>query len=592
MLKGEKKLLFTLVVVLSIQALISMAQPWPLQIIFDNVILNMSSSPLLVRLSGPLWDVIAGNLLSIMVALLIALALLNGTVLYLQNIRLIHLIHRVVHKLRVRLFSHIIDLPVAYFDKVGAGEIVSRVVSDTSNVQSALEGGIILVFRSIPTFLGIFVIMLWVDLPFALLTLLLLPVVGLGTFYFGRKVKSASREKRRYDAQVATVAELATRTHRSLKLLGLKEQEVRRLEEKGLASREAAVEAGSWQGFFTSSTNVALTAGTALMVLVGVFRIRAGQITPGELIVFMSYLRSMFKPVREVTKYFNKIAKALASNERIEEVMAITPCDLDVCEIAGASDMPPFAKEIVFENLSFEYEPGVRIFDNIHFRVGQGQKVAIVGDSGSGKSTLLSLLPRFFDPLKGSILIDGKDIRSFTLNSIRKQIAIVPQEQIIFYTTVRENIALGKPEMDVREQEIVEAAKKANAHEFIVNLPDGYETELGTGNTHLSGGQAKRILIARALLRDASIVLLDEPTSGLDPHSEAQVMEAFDRLMEQRTILVVTHNLPLIANADLIVVLREGRVVEMGSHEELMEKEEFYYRFWQEQMGKLTAHPG
>ena len=591
-LKGEKKLLFTLVVVLSIQALISMAQPWPLQIIFDNVILNMSPSPLLVRLSGPLWDVIAGNLLSIMVALLIALALLNGTVLYLQNIRLIHLIHRVVHKLRVRLFSHIIDLPVAYFDKVGAGEIVSRVVSDTSNVQSALEGGIILVFRSIPTFLGIFVIMLWVDLPFALLTLLLLPVVGLGTFYFGRKVKSASREKRRYDAQVATVAELATRTHRSLKLLGLKEQEVRRLEEKGLASREAAVEAGSWQGFFTSSTNVALTAGTALMVLVGVFRIRAGQITPGELIVFMSYLRSMFKPVREVTKYFNKIAKALASNERIEEVMAITPCDLDVCEIAGASDMPPFAKEIVFENLSFEYEPGVRIFDNIHFRVGQGQKVAIVGDSGSGKSTLLSLLPRFFDPLKGSILIDGKDIRSFTLNSIRKQIAIVPQEQIIFYTTVRENIALGKPEMDVREQEIVEAAKKANAHEFIVNLPDGYETELGTGNTHLSGGQAKRILIARALLRDASIVLLDEPTSGLDPHSEAQVMEAFDRLMEQRTILVVTHNLPLIANADLIVVLREGRVVEMGSHEELMEKEEFYYRFWQEQMGKLTAHPG
>ena len=591
-LKAEKKLLFTLVFVLFTQALISMAQPWPLQVIFDNVILDKPPSSLFVRLSGPLWDVISGHLLSIMVVLLITLALLNGTTLYLQNLRLTHLIHRVVHQLRVRLFSHIIDLPVAYFDKVGAGEIVSRVVSDTANVQSAVEGGIILVFRSIPTFLGIFAIMLWVDLPFALLTLLLLPLVGFGTLFFGRKVKSASRAKRKYDAQVATVAELATRTHRSLKLLGLKEQEVQRLKKKGLASREAAVEAGFWQGFYTSSTNVALTAGTALMVLVGVFRIRAGQITPGELIVFMSYLRSMFKPVREVTKYFNKISKALASNERIEEVMEITPCDLDVCEIAGASDMQPFAKEIVFDNLSFEYEAGVRILNQVNFRVRQGQKVAIVGDSGSGKSTLLSLIPRFFDPTEGDILIDGHDIRSFSLSSLRKQIAIVPQKQIIFYTTVRENIALGKPEAEVTEKEITEAAKKANAHEFIVNLPDGYETELGTGNTHLSGGQAKRVLIARALLRDGPILLLDEPTSGLDPASESQVMEAFDRLMEKRTILVVTHDLPLIANADLIVVLRQGRVVDVGSHEDLMKKKGVYHQFWKEQTGKLAAHPG
>jgi ABC-type multidrug transport system fused ATPase/permease subunit len=204
----------------------------------------------------------------------------------------------------------------------------------------------------------------------------------------------------------------------------------------------------------------------------------------------------------------------------------------------------------------------------------------------------LSLIPRFFDPTEGDILIDGHDIRSFSLSSLRKQIAIVPQKQIIFYTTVRENIALGKPEAEVTEKEITEAAKKANAHEFIVNLPDGYETELGTGNTHLSGGQAKRVLIARALLRDGPILLLDEPTSGLDPASESQVMEAFDRLMEKRTILVVTHDLPLIANADLIVVLRQGRVVDVGSHEDLMKKKGVYHQFWKEQTGKLAAHPG
>jgi ATP-binding cassette subfamily B protein len=589
-LKGEKKLLLVLVIVLSLQATMSMVQPWPLQVIFDNVILDKPPSTLLIRLTGPLREIVFQNLLAIMVFLLLAVALLNGVALYVQNIRSTRLIQRVVHRLRVRLFAHIIGLPVAYFDKVGAGEIVSRVVSDTANVQSAVEGGIILVFRSIPTFLGIFVIMLWVDLPFALLTLLLLPFVGFGTLFFGRKVKSASRAKRRYDAQVATVAELATRTHRSLKLLGLKEQEVQRLEEKGLASREAAVEAGFWQGFYTSSTNVALTAGTALMVLIGVFRIRAGQITPGELLVFMSYLRSMFKPVREVTKYFNKIAKALASNERIEEVMATTPCDLNVCETAGVTSMPPFEREIGFDNVSFGYEPGVRILENVHFRVRQGQKVAIIGDSGSGKSTVLSLIPRFFDPAEGRILMDGEDIRSYSLKSLREQIAVVPQEQIIFYTTVRENIALGKPEVEVAEKEITEAAVKANAHGFIVNLPQGYETELGTGNTHLSGGQAKRILIARALLRDGPIVLLDEPTAGLDPFSEAKVMEAFDRLMERRTIIVVTHYLPLITNADLIVVLKNGTVAEQGDHQSLVEKGDIYYHFWQEQMAQLPPH--
>ncbi len=589
-LKSEKRLLFVLVVVLSLQATISMVQPWPLQIIFDNVILDKFPSPLLTRLAGSFWDIVSEDLLPIMVFLLVAAALLNGVAMYVQNIRLTQLIQRVVHQLRVRLFAHIIGLPVSYFDKVGAGEIVSRVVSDTANVQSALEGGVILVFRSIPTFLGIFVIMLWVDLPFALLTLLLLPFVGLGTLFFGRKVKSASRAKRRYDAQVATVAELATRTHRSLKLLGLKEQEVERLEEKGLASRQAAVEAGSWQGFYTSSTNVALAAGTALMVLIGVFRIRAGQITPGELLVFMSYLRSMFKPVREVTKYFNKIAKALASNERIEEVMAVTPCDLGVCEVTGAPPMPPFRNEIVFDRVSFEYELGVKVLQGLSFRVQQGQKVAIIGDSGSGKSTLLSLIPRFFDPTDGRILIDGQDVRSYSLKTLREQIAVVPQEQIIFHTTVRENIALGKPDTDVGEEEIREAAAKANAHEFIVNLPGGYETELGLGSIHLSGGQAKRILVARALLRDGPVVLLDEPTAGLDPFSEAKVMEAFDRLMERRTIIVVTHHLPLIANADLIVVLKNGMVAEQGDHRSLVEKGDIYHHFWHEQMAQLPPH--
>ncbi len=586
-LRQEKALLFSVIFALLFQAALSMVQPWPLQIIFDNIILGKPPGKLLVRISGPFWPTISKNLLTISIVVLIAVALLNGIALYLQNIRSTRLIQKVVHRLRVSLFSHVMELPVAYFNKVGAGEIVSRITTDTADTKPLLEGGIILVCRSIPTFVGIFLIMMSMDLPFALLTLVLAPFLAWSTYFFGQRVKRASRMQRRHESQLANVTELAVRTQRCLKLLGLQDQEVQRLADKCLQSRRAAVEAGSWQGFYTAATTVALTAGTALMVLVGVFRIKAGYISPGELLVFLNYLRSLFKPVREVTKYFNKISKAMACNERIEEVMAVTPCDLGVCEIPEAIPMPPFREEIEFKDVSFQYDAENRIFEGMSFRIQKGQKVAVIGDSGSGKSTLLSLIPRFFDTNGGQILIDGQDIRSFSLDSLRRQIAIVPQEHIIFHTTVMENIALGRPEQKARQEEIYKAAEKANAHEFISQMPDGYQTELGTGHVQLSGGQAKRLLIARALLRNAPIVLLDEPTSGLDPHSETQVMEAFDNLMEQRTILIVTHDLPTIANADLIIVLREGRIVESGSHEELLEKEGLYDFFWKEQVGRI-----
>jgi len=586
-LRQEKALLSSVIFALLFQAALSMVQPWPLQIIFDNVILGKPPGKLLVRISGSFWPTISKNLLTISIVVLLAVALLNGLALYVQNIRSTRLIQKVVHRLRVSLFSHVMELPVAYFNKVGAGEIVSRITTDTADTKPLLEGGIILVCRSIPTFVGIFLIMMSMDLPFALLTLALAPFLAWSTYFFGQRVKRASRMQRRHESQLADVTALAVRTQRCLKLLGLQDQEVQRLADRCLQSRRAAVEAGSWQGFYTAATTVALTAGTALMVLVGVFRIKAGYISPGELLVFMNYLRSLFKPVREVTKYFNKISKAMACNERIEEVMAIAPCHLGVCEIPNAIPMPPFREEIEFKDVSFQYDAENRIFEGMSFRIQKGQKVAVVGDSGSGKSTLLSLIPRFFDTNGGQILIDGRDIRSFSLDSLRRQIAIVPQEHIIFHTTVMENIALGRPEQKARREEIYKAAEKANAHEFISQLPDGYQTELGTGHVQLSGGQAKRLLIARALLRNAPIVLLDEPTSGLDPHSETQVMEAFDNLMEQRTILIVTHDLPTIANAGLIIVLREGRIVESGSHEELLEKEGLYDFFWKEQVGRI-----
>lgn len=591
-LREEWRLIVALFLALMLQAGIAVLEPWPLQIIFDNVILERPPAELLVQTAGDLWQSAAPHLLFIMIAVLIGFALINAGAFYAENVYLSRLTLRVVNKLRVRLFSHLLDLPVVYFNRVGAGEIVSRITSDTADIQSLVEGGIVLFFRSIPVFLGISVVMFRIDHRFALLALAVTPLLALITLSFGARVKKAARMQRRHETEVAILAEVAAKTQKCLKILGIKDQEVQRLSEVCSSSEQAGVEAGAWQGGYTAISNVTLTTGMALILTMGVYGIKSGHISPGELLVFMSYLASLYKPIREFTKMFNKMSKAMACNERIEDLMAITPCRLGVCDNPEALIMPPFRSEIRFNQVSFGYDPENLLLHDIDLTITKGQKIAIVGDSGGGKSTLLSFIPRFFDPTRGSILIDGNDIRSFSLQSLREQISIVPQEVITFGTSVSANISIGKPGEAASREEIVKAARLANAHEFIEALPDGYDTVLGGRGVQLSGGQAKRIHIARAIMRDSPIVLLDEPTSGLDPSSESLVMEAFDRLMEHRTIIVVSHHLPIIANSDLIVVMQQGRIVEMGAHRELMQKGKAYNRFWTEQMGKVTPSGG
>jgi len=561
-----------------------MLQPWPLQVVFDSVILDKPPPRILATLAGPFWDAVSRNLLSVMIAALVLVALAASAAMYLQNIAYTRLAQATVRKLRIRLFAHVLELPVTLSRRMGAGELIERITTDTDDSQKLVEGASTLLFRSIPTFLGITAIMVWVDGALALVTIVLALVLVLATYYFAVKVKVAIRRKRVHESEVATLVEAATKTHKWLKVLGLNKGEIERMEEKSDASRRAAVEAGIWQGFYVSSTNVALAAGSAVLVLFGVSRIKAGQLSPGELLVFMSYLKSLYKPIREFTKYFIKISKALACVERIEHVMALTPCDMGVCESPQAEELPSFRRSIAFDKASYAFEAGSEVLRELSFEIPKGWKVALVGDSGSGKSTVLNLIPRFFDATRGSVRIDGRDIRSFTLESLRKRMAVVTQDLVLFSTTVRSNIALGRPEEEVSREEIVEAARAANAHDFIMKLPDGYETDLASGENRLSGGQAKRILIARAFLRDAPIVLLDEPSGGLDPASENQVMEAFDRLAEHKTVVVASHRLPVVANSDLILVLRQGRIVERGDHRALMRQGGIYHEFWSRQV--------
>ena len=582
-LKEERQLLIILAFALIAQSVVSLISPWPLQVIFDHVILNKPVSEKVKNILGGSWQVLSDHLLIIMVTGLILMALLNGICLYLQNITMIKLLQAVVQKLRIKLFAHILDLPITQFYRTEPGEVIERITTDTDDTKKMVEGISVLICRSVPTFIGIAAVMFWVDWQMALVTLSIAPILVWATYFFGVRIKHITRERRRHETDISSLTEVATKTHKWIKLLGLEENEIERMEQAGRLSKTAAIEAGSWQGYYTSLTNIVLAIGSAILILFGVMSIKNGRITPGQLLVFISYLRSSYKPIREFTKYFIKITKAMACNERIEKVMAITPCDLGVCDTPDARPLVAFEDRIQFDQVFFGYDDHTIIKD-LSFTLYKGQKIGLVGNSGSGKSTLLNLIPRFFDAKQGTIRIDGKDIRTFTLASVRERIVMVTQEPVLFHSTVRENISIGKPDKSLSDQQIYDAARKANAHDFILELPNGYDTVLRSGHTQLSGGQTKRILIARAFLRDADIVLLDEPTDSLDPESESLVMEAFDRLSENKTVIVASHNLKVVANADTILVLRDGRLAEQGTHDELLEKKSIYAHFWHEQM--------
>jgi len=583
-LREERRMLILLALALAVQSLVAMLQPWPLQVIFDYIILSKPLPESARQILGPSWDLVAGHLLLLMIAALILVALVNGIGLYLQNIMLTKVCQSVVQKLRIRLFAHVLDLPVSHFFNTEPGEVIERITTDADDTQKLVEGYNVLIWRSIPTFIGIGIIMIIVDWRLALVTLCIAPILVWATYFFGIRIKRVARRRRKHEADISSLTETATKTHKWIKLLGLEDTEIERMEQASLLSRSAAVKTGSWQGYYTSLTNVVLAVGSAVLVLAGVFSIRAGHISPGELLVFMSYLKSLYKPVREFTKYYIKITKAHACNERIEQIMAITPCDLGVCNNPDARDFHGFEERIEFDSVSFGYDEE-QVIDNLSCVIRKGQKVGLVGASGSGKSTLLNLIPRFFDVGGGAIRIDSKDIKNYRIDTLRQHIVMVPQEAILFHTSVRENIGLGRPEVEVSDEEIEAAARKANADQFIREMAEGYDTVLRSGTTQLSGGQMKRVLIARAFLRDADMVLLDEPTGGLDAASEGEVMEAFDRLSENRTILVASHQLKTMINADNILVLDGGRIVEQGNHEELLEKAGLYASFWNKQTG-------
>ena len=354
---------------------------------------------------------------------------------------------------------------------------------------------------------------------------------------------------------------------------GRERHEQERFEAESTEYLEESIRNARIEAVATRSVVVIGALGTAAVVLVGSLQVLAGRMTPGDLLLFTSYVQSMYKPVRNLARLSNKYSKATVGAERISEILEVEPEIQDAPDAVEASEL---AGEVVFEDVSFDYGDDEGVLKDVSFAVHPGQRVALVGASGAGKSTLVSLILRLYQPQEGSIHIDGVNIRDYKLKSLRRQIGIVLQDSVLFGATIRENIAYGR--LDATDDEIEAAARAANAHDFIVRLEDGYDTVLGERGDTLSGGQRQRIAIARAVIRDARVLILDEPMTGLDVESEARIQEALDRLMVGRTSFLITHDLHAVANADLVLLLEGGRVVEQGRHDELLERSARYRR--------------
>jgi ATP-binding cassette subfamily B protein len=408
-------------------------------------------------------------------------------------------------------------------------------------------------------------VMLWMNWKLGCIVAVVFPVFFLAVDRLMARIKEVAREQRRREGSVASATAETIGSIRTVQALSLQSRFMDIFSIANRRSLQAGNKAQQLSAGLERVIDLLATSTTALVLWFGVRNVFRGQLTPGDLIVFTTYLRTGFKPIRQLAKYLGQIARALASGDRILSLLT-TP--LEIKDEADAVVAPPLKGHIIFENVSFEYEPQRVALRNVSFEVKPGQKAVLAGPSGSGKSTIASLLLRLHDPCEGRILIDGKDIRSYTLESLRSQISIVMQDSPLFALSVRDNIALGKT--SGTPQEVIQAAQIANAHDFITRMPKHYDTVLGERGATLSGGQRQRIAIARAAIRRAPIVILDEPTTGLDRKNEAEVSAALDRLSDDSTTLLITHDLQFAEDADLVLFLSEGRIVESGTHKSLM----------------------
>lgn len=514
----------------------------------DNVLVNKDLGAL---------NSIAITIVVIMVA--------QGIFIYAQTYFMAYVAQRVVVDIRRTIYKHLQRLSLAFFKSQQTGVIMSYITNDVNALQNALVDNVVEFVTQSVILIGSIAFMFYIDWKLSLLTFASFPFILQAINIAGRKLRVKSKTLQERTADITAFLQESLVSIKVIQSFVREKYELNRFDQENEQNFHAQMKTVQVSSVITPIINILASLGVTAIIWYGGIQVINGVITSGWLIAFITYATNLSNPIKRLSNVYGNIQRALAAAQRIFDIIDTNP---DIQNVPGAINLPPINGHVDFHNVSFEYKPGEIILSNLSFAVKPGQMVALVGQSGSGKSTIANLLPRFYDPISGHITIDGINIKEVTLESLRTQIGIVPQETTLFNGSIYQNILYGN--LSASEEDVIAAAKAANAHKFISEMPNGYQTQIGECGSQLSGGQRQRIAIARAILKNPRILILDEATSALDNESEKLVQEALEKLMIGRTSFVIAHRLSTIQQADLILVMEKGQIVEYGTHQELL----------------------
>ena len=524
------------------------------------------------------------TMLNWIVLSIIVVFVIRGIAYYGQSYLMNYVGQRVIIDIRKAVFEKLQRLSMSFYDKHKTGTIMSYVTNDVSALQSAMVDNVVEMITETVILVASIVMMIYLDWKLFLVTFATFPVVLFFIDSFGKRIRKSGSRIQEAAADITSVLQEVASSPRVIKSFVREGYEVDRFDKENMNNFRANMKYAQLSSTLTPTIEFVAAVGVSIILWYGGNSVINGSITAGSLVAFLTYAVNISNPIKRLSRVIGNIQKALAAAQRVFDVLDLPE---DIKNAPDAKALPKVKGDVRFNDVSFAYNENEEVLSHVSFEVKPGEMVAFVGPSGAGKSTVASLLPRFYDAINGSITIDGQDIRKVTLDSLREQVGIVPQETVLFNGSVYDNILYGR--LDATREEVEAAAKAANAHDFIMQLPDGYETMLGDRGMNISGGQRQRISIARAILKNPQILILDEATSALDTESERVVQEALDRLMVGRTSFVIAHRLSTIKNADKIMVLEKGQLIEQGNHDELIAMDGLYAHLYKIQYRSKEA---